>query len=117
MFSKTVSGGAFFKNSMSKPLLIDTHAHVNFNTYKDDGDEVIKRTLKENIWLINVGAQYSTSQRAVQYAEKYNEGVYAAVGIHPSHIHQDNLNQDTFTRTFKVKQLSPRLTSSGGFEI
>lgn len=79
---------------MSKPFLIDTHAHVNFNTYKDDGDEVITRTLKENIWLINVGAQYSTSQRAVQYAEKYNEGVYAAVGLHPSHIHEDNLKQD-----------------------
>lgn len=72
---------------MSKPLLIDTHAHVNFNAYKDDGNEVIKRTLKENIWLINVGAQYSTSQRAVEYAEKYKEGVYAAVGLHPSHIH------------------------------
>jgi len=79
---------------MSKPFLIDTHAHVNFNTYKDDGDEVIKRTLKENIWLINIGAQYSTSKRAVEYAEKYKEGVYAAVGLHPSHIHEDNLNQD-----------------------
>jgi len=79
---------------MSNPFLIDTHAHVNFNTYKDDGHEVIKRTLKENIWLINVGAQYSTSQRAVEYAEKYKEGVYAAVGLHPSHIHEDNLKQD-----------------------
>jgi TatD DNase family protein len=73
---------------MSKPILIDTHAHVNFNAYKDDGDEVIKRTLKENIWLINVGAQHSTSQRAIQYAEKYKEGVYAAVGLHPIHIWQ-----------------------------
>jgi len=79
---------------MSKPFLIDTHAHVNFNAYKDDGDEVIKRTLEENIWLINVGAQCSTSQRAVEYAEKYPQGVYAAVGLHPSHIHQDNLRQD-----------------------
>jgi len=74
---------------MSKPFLIDTHSHINFNAYKDDGDEVIKRTLKENIWLINVGAQYSTSQRAVEYAEKYKEGVYAAVGLHPSHICQN----------------------------
>lgn len=69
-----------------QPFLIDTHAHVNFNVYKDDGDEVIKRTLKENVWMINVGAQYSTSRRAVQYAEKYQEGVYAAVGLHPIHI-------------------------------
>jgi len=79
---------------MSNPFLIDSHSHINFNIYQDDGDEVIKRTLKENIWLINIGAQYSTSRRAVQYAGKYKEGVYAAVGLHPSHIHEDNLKQD-----------------------
>ncbi len=79
---------------MSNPFLIDTHTHVNFRAYKDDGREVIERTLKENVWLINIGAQYSTSRRAVQYAEKYKEGVYAAVGLHPSHIHKDNLKQD-----------------------
>ena len=79
---------------MSRPFLIDTHTHVNFNAYKDDGPEIIKRTLRENIWLINVGAQYSTSRRAIQYAEKYKEGVYAAVGLHPSHVHGDNLKQD-----------------------
>jgi len=79
---------------MTNPFLIDSHAHINFNAYKDDGSEVIKRTLKENIWLINVGAQDSTSRRAVEYAEKYKDGVYAAVGLHPSHVHQDNLKQD-----------------------
>lgn len=77
-----------YDDFMSKPLLIDTHAHVNFNTFKDDGDEVIKRALKENIWLINVGAQYSTSRRAVEYAEKYQEGVYAMVGLHPIHVYE-----------------------------
>ena len=74
--------------SMTNPFLIDTHAHINFKAYKDDGDKVIGRTLKENVWLINIGAQYSTSRRAIQYAEKYKEGVYAAVGLHPIHIWQ-----------------------------
>lgn len=69
-----------------KPVLIDTHAHINFRDYKEDGDEVISRALKNGVWLINVGAQYSTSQRAVKYAQKYKRGVYAAVGLHPSHV-------------------------------
>ncbi|MDO8601125.1 MAG: TatD family hydrolase, partial [bacterium] len=30
-------------------------------------------------------SQYSTSQRAVEMAEKYPEGVYAAIGLHPIH--------------------------------
>ncbi len=71
---------------MKEPILIDTHSHINFKAYKDDGDAVIERALGAGVWMINAGAQYSTSQRAVEYAEKYKEGVYAAVGLHPSHV-------------------------------
>ena len=67
-------------------MLIDTHAHINFNAYKDDGDEVIKRALGQGVYLVNVGSQFSTSRRAVEYAQRYNEGVYAAVGLHPFHL-------------------------------
>jgi TatD DNase family protein len=67
-------------------MLIDTHAHLNFNAYKTDSAEVIKRSLENNIWMINVGSQYFTSKRAVEIAEKYQQGVYAAVGLHPIHL-------------------------------
>lgn len=64
-------------------MIIDTHSHLSFNAFKKDLDEVVKRTLAENIWTINVGTKYETSKKAVQLAEKYGEGVYAAVGLHP----------------------------------
>ncbi len=67
-------------------MVIDTHAHLNFNAYKNDVDEVIKRTLENNVWMLNVGSQYTTSKKAVEIAEKYPEGVYAAVGLHPIHL-------------------------------
>jgi len=67
-------------------MLIDTHAHLNFNAFKDDADEVIRRSLNNNIWMINVGSQYETSKIAVEIAEKYPQGVYAAVGLHPIHL-------------------------------
>lgn len=67
-------------------MLIDTHAHVNFNVYKDDSDEVIRRSLDGDVWIINVGSQYDTSKRAIEMAEKYKEGVYAAVALHPIHL-------------------------------
>ena len=70
----------------NKNLLIDTHAHVNFIDFKSDSKEVIKRALDENIWIINVGAESKTSERAVKMAEEYKEGVYAAIGLHPSHL-------------------------------
>lgn len=75
-------------------MLIDTHAHVNFAAFKDDADEVIKRTLAEGVSVINVGSQYSTSERAVEMAEKYPDGIYAAVGLHPIHLVKRNVNPD-----------------------
>ncbi|MBI5621758.1 TatD family hydrolase [Candidatus Falkowbacteria bacterium] len=70
-------------------MLIDSHCHVNFNAYRDDADATIQRSLDKEIWLINVGSQLSTSQRSITLAQKYPEGVYAAVGLHPIHLAQD----------------------------
>ncbi len=67
-------------------MLIDTHAHVNFNAYKDDADEVIRRSLDNGVWMINVGSQYETSRRAVEIAKRYSQGVFAAIGLHPIHL-------------------------------
>ncbi|HBR79190.1 MAG TPA: hypothetical protein DEA46_02045 [Candidatus Moranbacteria bacterium] len=75
-------------------MLIDSHAHVNFNAFKDDGDEVIKKCLDNNVWVVNVGAEIRTSARAVEYANRYNEGVYAIVGLYPLHIKIDDSLSD-----------------------
>jgi len=64
-------------------MIIDAHAHLNFNAYKNDLDEVVKRAFAENVWLINVGSKYETSKKAVEIAENYKEGVYASIGLHP----------------------------------
>lgn len=80
-------------------MLFDTHAHINFKAYSEDGDEVIKRALDNNVWMINVGSQYSSSKRAVEYAQKYPKGVYAAIGLHPLHLEDvkvDVLEEDQF---------------------
>jgi TatD DNase family protein len=75
-------------------MYIDTHAHVNFAAYKDDAAEVLKRTLKAGVFVVNVGSQYSTSKRAVEMVEKYEAGVWAAVGLHPIHLVKRKVNPD-----------------------
>ncbi|MFA7088243.1 MAG: TatD family hydrolase [Patescibacteria group bacterium] len=67
-------------------MFIDTHAHVNFAAFKDDADEVIRRSLDANTWMVLVGSELKTSNRALSYANKYERGVYAAVGLHPVHL-------------------------------
>jgi TatD DNase family protein len=68
--------------------LIDTHCHLNFSAYKDDLDAVIKRTLDAGMRVINVGSQNTTSQRAVDLAQKYPGKMFAAVALHPLHLHE-----------------------------
>ena len=87
----------------NKNLLIDTHAHVNFNDFKDDSKEVIKRSLDENIWMINVGAERKTSERAVKMAEEYEDGVYATVGLHPSHLVEQDVEYEENGEIVKYK--------------
>lgn len=67
-------------------MLIDTHAHLNFDAFKDDTDEVIRRSLDEGVQMINVGSNYETSKKAVEIAEKYPEGIFASVGLHPINL-------------------------------
>ena len=70
-------------------MLIDTHAHLNFNAFRDDSSEVLKRTLENDMWVIMPGTQYETSKKAVEIAESASwrrGGVYAAVGLHPIHL-------------------------------
>ncbi|MFA5754611.1 MAG: TatD family hydrolase [Patescibacteria group bacterium] len=88
-------------------MFIDTHAHVNFNAFKDDADEVIRRSLEADTWMILVGSEFKTSNRALACANKYEKGVYAAVGLHPIHLQegpvdsQEEDNSYSFTPRFE----------------
>ncbi len=64
-------------------MIYDTHSHLNFWVFDIDRKRVIEGCLKEGIGMINVGTNYETSKKAVEIAQKYKEGVYASVGLHP----------------------------------
>lgn len=64
-------------------MFFDTHAHLNFEDFDEDREEVIRRSLKEGLSIINVGTNYQTSRKAVEIAESHKEGIYAAIGLHP----------------------------------
>ena len=74
-------------------MFIDTHAHINFSDFKEDGDKVIKRSLDNYTWMILVGSELKSSRRALDYANKYEKGVYASVGLHPININYQESNE------------------------
>jgi len=62
----------------------DAHTHVQFSAYNDDRDDVMRRALASDVWMMNVGTQRDTSKAAVELAGQY-EGAFAAVALHPVH--------------------------------
>ncbi len=75
-------------------MLIDTHAHVNFRSFKDDSEETLQRALDNGVQVINIGSQIDTSRQAVELAEQFETGVYAAVGLHPEHTHSQYVDEE-----------------------
>jgi TatD DNase family protein len=64
--------------------LIDTHCHLNFDSYDEDRSQVIARAAEAGvIRVINPAVDLETSMAAIRLARQY-DGVYAAVGIHPN---------------------------------
>jgi TatD DNase family protein len=70
-------------------MLIDSHAHINFKEYDAELKDVIQRSLDNKTWLINVGSNYESSQKAIEIAENFGLGVWSAVGLHPIHLIKD----------------------------
>jgi TatD DNase family protein len=64
-------------------MLVDTHCHLDFDSFTADRSEVLSRAVQAGVeQMITIGIDIPTSWRAVALAEA-NEGVFATVGIHP----------------------------------
>ncbi|MTI48824.1 MAG: TatD family deoxyribonuclease [Firmicutes bacterium] len=64
-------------------MLIDSHAHLDDKRFDKDRDDIISDLKKDDVDIvINPGADFLSSVKAVSLSEKY-ENIYAAVGIHP----------------------------------
>ena len=64
--------------------MIDTHAHLYFDRFDEDRDDVVRRARTAGVeQIINVGIDAATSRQAVGLAASH-QGFRAAVGVHPS---------------------------------
>ena len=69
-------------------FLIDTHAHLDEQSFEADFDEVIQRAHAASVkGMVTIGITLDSCRRAMALAEKY-PAVRAAVGIHPNYVSQ-----------------------------
>lgn len=65
-------------------MLIDTHCHLDFDSFDADRGEVINRAREAGVNRIVVPSlDLNNCEKVIGLADMY-EGVYAAVGIHPN---------------------------------
>ena len=64
-------------------LLIDSHAHLDFENFKDDLPEALQRAEEAEVgYIVNIATDRDSILSTIGLAEKYPQ-VYAVVGIHP----------------------------------
>jgi len=85
-------------------MLIDAHCHLNFKDFDKDREEIIKKCQEKNIGIINVGVNYESSKEVIEIAGK-NDGVYAAVAVHPHDVGSSAFNYDKFLELAKNKKV------------
>ena len=63
----------------------DTHAHIDFEAFDEDRDQIIERAKAAGLeFIINIGINFEGSSRSFFLPQQYPGYVYLAIGIHPN---------------------------------
>lgn len=89
--------------------LFDTHSHFNFPDFDNDRNNIIEKTLNEEVGMIIVGTCADDSARAIEIAGRYDSGVYASVGFHPANIRSDDFDASYYRELAK----NPKVVAIG----
>ncbi|OIO52794.1 hypothetical protein COY93_02795 [Candidatus Uhrbacteria bacterium CG_4_10_14_0_8_um_filter_58_22] len=92
---------------METHRLIDTHAHLDDPIFDRDLETVVDHARHENVSVVTLGCDYVSSTLAVGIAERH-EGVYAAVGLHPSKVTGDQIADDKLIDFGAYRHLASR---------
>lgn len=74
-------------------MIIDTHCHLAFPDFTEDLPEVLQRAHELRVkQVVNISCGGDDIERTLEIAEK-NEGIFAAVGLHPNHVHHTEMKK------------------------
>jgi TatD DNase family protein len=73
-------------------MIVDTHAHLNTEEFKDDLEAVLNRAIKNSVEkIICIGMDEVSNHLAISIAD-HNDMVYATVGVHPGYVDTSTTN-------------------------
>ncbi len=78
-------------------MLIDTHAHVNFETYTPRLNEVFENAKSNDVGIMILpGVEVPKWDEIINFCEKY-DNIYGAIGVHPTDI--NGLDEQAYSKT------------------
>jgi len=73
-------------------MYIDTHCHLDFPEFDSDREEVIEKSVRENIvGIVNISTDVESSKRSIEFSERYSF-IHPVVGIHPGNVKELSLS-------------------------
>lgn len=83
-------------------MLVDSHCHLEYDDYKDEGLEVVLQRAKSRdvSKFLTISTQLAKFQNILKVAESY-EDVYCSAGTHPHHA--EEVEEIAFTKDKLVK--------------
>ena len=91
-------------------MIFDTHCHLNSEELYDRLEEVLESAKKVGVdKFLVVGWNKESSFKAVEIAHRY-EGIYAAIGFHPTDI--DDVSEEEYQETMSLVD-DPKVVAIG----
>lgn len=71
---------------MSRPLIIDSHAHYDSREFDQDRHQLLSSMPSQGIEaIVNVGASLTGNEKTVELMEQY-PFIYGSIGVHPDEV-------------------------------
>lgn len=91
-------------------MLTDTHAHLDYEEFATDFDQVLSRARESGVKrIITIGTSVASSRRAVELAEAHDM-VFAVIGIHPTSTEPE---PEDFANQLRELARNPRVVAIG----
>ena len=90
--------------------LIDSHAHLEMDHFRDDIEMVISRARERGIEkIISIGIDVESSIRSLELSKRF-EGIYTTIGFHP---HEADRFEDSIIDRLKELSRDPKIVGVG----
>lgn len=92
-------------------MLFDTHCHLNFGAFDGNVAQIVENARQTSVTHIVIpGTDLATSKKAVEIANEF-DNIYAAVGIHPHHVFQFQVEHKKIDFNEELKEIEKLLSN------